>query len=91
MQQIIRYIVAILIAVLVGQIVQDFVAVFIDIMVGHEATGGRWTLDVADVILIIIQVAAVGCVAGAIAKKRAILISAIAVFFCRNCRSQFSK
>jgi hypothetical protein len=57
-----------------------FVAGFIDIIVGREVTGGRWSLNVANIILSIIQGAAVGSVAGAIAKKRGVLISAIAVF-----------
>jgi len=79
--QVFRYIVAILVAFLVGQIVQAVVAIFIDIMVGSEVTAGRWPLNAANIILICIQGATVGFVAGAIAKKRGMLISAIAVFF----------
>jgi hypothetical protein len=75
-----RYIVAILIAVIVGQIVQIAAALIIDAIVGHEVTGGRWPPNVENVIVACIQGAAVGIIAGAIARKRGILISAIAIF-----------
>jgi len=77
--QFIRYVIAILAAVIIGQVVQVAAAIFSDLMAGAEVTGGRWSLNVANVAVICVQGAAVGCVAGAIARKRGILISAVAV------------
>jgi hypothetical protein len=79
-RQFVRYIVAILIANLAGLIVQVVAAAFIDIVVGYEVTGDRWSLNVPNVIVMCIVGATVGCFAGAIARKRGMLISAIAVF-----------
>lgn len=78
--QFIRYVIAVLAAVIIGQVVQVAAAIFTDLMAGAEVTGGRWSLNVANVAVICVQGAAVGGVAGAIARKRAILISAIAIF-----------
>jgi len=76
-RQFVRYIVAILIAILAGLMVQVLAAAFIDGVLGYEV-GGRWSLNVQNAIVIFLHGAAVGCVAGAIAKKRGVLISAIA-------------
>jgi hypothetical protein len=75
----VRYIVAIGIAIIVGQIAQVSAAVFIDVIRGHEVTPGRWTFYAANAIVILIQGAAVGSAAGAIAKKHGMLISGIAI------------
>jgi hypothetical protein len=79
-RQFVRYIAAILIAIVAGQIVQVVGAAFIDIVLGYEVTGGGWSVNLANVIVICVEGAAVGCVAGAIAQKRGMLISAIAIF-----------
>jgi hypothetical protein len=79
-QQLLRYLVAIIVAIVVGQITQILAAIFIDIIVGHEVTGVRWSLNIENVILVCIQGAAVGIIAGAVAGRRGILISAIAIF-----------
>jgi hypothetical protein len=79
-RQLVRYLVAIIVAMVVGQITQILTAIFIDIIVGHEVTGGRWSLNIANVILVCIQGCAVGLIAGAIARKRGPLISAISIF-----------
>lgn len=52
-----------------GEVVQVAAAGFIDLLVGHEVTGGQWSLNIP---------AAIGSVAGAIAKKRGMLLAAIA-------------
>jgi hypothetical protein len=79
-QQLARYVVAIIVAIVIGQIVTILAATFIDLIMGHEVTGGRWPLNIENVIVACIQGAAVGVIAGAIARKRGKLISAIAIF-----------
>jgi uncharacterized membrane protein (GlpM family) len=79
-RQFVRYIVAILIANLAGLLVQVAAAAFVDLVLGYEFTGG-WSLNAPNVIVMCIVGATVGCIAGAIARKRGMLISAIAVFF----------
>jgi hypothetical protein len=62
----------------VGEVVQVAAAGFIDLLVGHEVTGGQWSLNIPNVIVKIIVGAAIGSAAGAIAKKRGMLLAAIA-------------
>ena len=76
----IRYIAAILVASSIGEVVAIPAAVAIDIFAGAEVTGGRWQLNLANIVLACLKGAIIGCVAGTIAKKRAMLLSAIAVF-----------
>jgi hypothetical protein len=80
LRQFVRYTAAIVTAIIVGQIAQVSAAVLIDVIRGHEITAGRWTFYAANAIVIFIQGATVGCVAGGIAKEHGMLISGIAVF-----------
>jgi len=77
-RQAIRYLIAIAAAILVGEVAQVAAAGFIDLLVGNEVTGGQWSLNIPNAIVMIIVGAAIGSVAGAIAKKRGMLIAAIA-------------
>ena len=75
-----RYIAAIIIASLAGEIVAVPAATFIDIVAGAEVTGGRWPLTLANVILVCFKGSVIGCIGGAIAKKRGMLVAALAAF-----------
>jgi hypothetical protein len=79
-QQFALYVAAVLIAPIVGELVAVPVAVFMDFIAGAEVTGGRWSLNIANVLLACIRGSIIGCVAGTIAKKRPKLISALATF-----------
>jgi hypothetical protein len=79
-RQFVLYVVAVLIAPIVGEFVALPVAIFMDFIAGVEVTGGRWSLNIANVLLTCIKGSIIGCVAGTIAKKRPKLISALATF-----------
>jgi hypothetical protein len=76
-RQAIRYLIAIATAILVGEVAQVAAAGFMYLFVGDEV-GGQWSLNIPNVIVMIIVGAAIGSVAGAIAKKRGMLVAAIA-------------
>jgi hypothetical protein len=80
MLTVIRYVTAVLAASIIGEAIAIPAAVAIDIIAGSEVTGGRWPLNLANVVLVCFKGAIIGCVAGTIAKKRGALVSAIAVF-----------
>jgi hypothetical protein len=55
-------------------------ALFIDIVAGAEVTGGRWPLNLANIVLVCFKGSVVGCVAGTIAKRRGMLVAGAATF-----------
>jgi len=75
-----RFVAAIIVAPIVGELAAIPAAFFIDIVVGAEVTGGRWPLNVPNVVLVCFKGLVVGCVAGLIAKKRGMLVAALANF-----------
>ena len=75
-----RFVAAIIVAPIVGELAAIPAAFFIDMVVGAEVTGGRWPLNVPNVVLVCFKGLVVGCVAGLIAKKRGMLVAALANF-----------
>ena len=75
-----RLIAAIVVAAIVGEIVALPIAVLIDIIAGAEVTGGRWSVNLGNTVLLSLKGWVVGTVAGAIAGRRGILVGALAVF-----------
>jgi hypothetical protein len=55
-------------------------ALFIDIVAGAEVTGGRWPLNLANIVLVCFKGSVIGCVAGTIAKRRGMLVAGVATF-----------
>ena len=75
-----RLIAAIVVAAIVGEIVAPPIAVLIDIIAGAEVTGGRWSVNLGNIVLLSLKGWIVGAVAGSIARRRGILVGALAVF-----------
>jgi hypothetical protein len=59
-----RFIVAIIVAPIAGEIAGFPAALFIDIVVGADVTGGRWPLNVGNIVVACVKGLVVGCVAG---------------------------
>jgi len=75
-----RFVAAIIVAAIVGELGAIPAALFIDIVAGADVTGGRWPLNIPNVVLVCFKGLVVGCVAGLIAKKRGMLVAALANF-----------
>lgn len=74
-------ILAVIAGTVIGQIAQIPLAVLLDLIYGKTVTGGRWPLNSANFILIIVVGLITGFSTGWIAKKRGKLLGAIAQFF----------
>jgi hypothetical protein len=70
----VKVIAALVVAPIVGEIVAVSAAFFVDIVVGANATGGRWPLTVENVIVVSFKGLVIGCIAGSILKKRGMQI-----------------
>jgi hypothetical protein len=75
-----RFMTALVVASIAGEIVAVPAAFFVDIVVGGNVTGGRWPLNVENVVVVCFKGLAIGCIAGSIVKKRGMLVGALAAF-----------
>jgi hypothetical protein len=80
MLTVLRYTAAVIAASIIGEIVIVPIALGIDAINGAVITGGDWKFNFANLASVCLKGAAIGCVAGTIAKKQGVLVSALAVF-----------
>jgi hypothetical protein len=76
-----RYIAAVVFSPFIGEIVGFPFALALDILWGHEVTGGTWALTFPNVLLTIVKAIATGFSAGWIAGRRGKLVAVLANFF----------
>ena len=75
-----RATVAVIAGVLIGQVSQIFLALLLDLMWQQEVTGGRWPLNLPNVILTCLTALIVGFSTGWIAKRNGKVLATIAIF-----------
>lgn len=80
-KQWLRYGVAVIISPLIGEIFGIPLAIVLDVLWGHEVTGGIWELTFPNLLLVVLKAAIVGFSAGWIAQRHGALVAIFANFF----------